>query len=306
MGRAERLVQIDMHRIDAKVAGAHPADNRVEIRPVAVNITARRVHRVRNFLQVALEQAAGIGVGNHHARNIGAQPGFERCGIDATLGGGGNILHRKAGKGRRCRVSAVRGFGNENDLAIPLAARLKGCLDAQNAAQLPMRARLGTHRNAVHPGQLDEPHRQLVDDAQRALYTVHRLERVDVGKTGQPRHLFVEPRIMLHRARAEREKAEVNAVILAAQARVVAHRLRLRQARQANRAYPFQPAEAAGRGGYVGNVDASGVAVANLKDQRFLKHQSLVAGVGCGACCVTCAAHFGAPSACVNRHASTS
>src|SRR3546814_7099090 len=46
--------------------------------------------------------------------------------------------------------------------------------------------------------------------------------------------LFRSPRIVLHRARAEREEAQVDSVILAAEARIVAHRLRLGQARQSD------------------------------------------------------------------------
>src|SRR3546814_7097517 len=53
------LVQIDVHRIDAEVAGAHAADDRVEVRAVAIDIAARGMDRVRNRLHLALEQPAG-------------------------------------------------------------------------------------------------------------------------------------------------------------------------------------------------------------------------------------------------------
>ena len=69
----------------------------------------------------------------------------------------------------------------------------------------------------------------------RALHRVGRLQRVDVGEAGHPRDLLVEPRIVLHRARAEREQAEVDRVILAAEAGIVAHRLGLGEAGQADR-----------------------------------------------------------------------
>ena len=42
------------------------------------------------------------------------------------------------------------------------------------------------------------------DQLERALHGRDRLQRMDVGEARQPRHLLVEARIVLHRARAER------------------------------------------------------------------------------------------------------
>src|SRR3546814_3792467 len=41
----EGLVQVDVHRIDAQVAGTHTPDDRVEIGAVAIDIAARGVNR---------------------------------------------------------------------------------------------------------------------------------------------------------------------------------------------------------------------------------------------------------------------
>src|SRR3546814_11089454 len=68
-----------------------------------------------------------------------------------------------------------------------------------------------------------------------ALHRFLRLERMDVGKAGHPRDLFAEARIMLHRAAAEREEAEVDGVVLTAEARIVAHRFGPAEPRQAER-----------------------------------------------------------------------
>ena len=94
----------------------------------------------------------------------------------------------------------------------------------EQAAQFAMRARLRTHRDAVHAGEVEQPERELIDHLQRALDGLLRLQRVDVGKARQPRDLLVQARVVLHRARAEREQPEVDRIILARQPRVVAHR----------------------------------------------------------------------------------
>ena len=62
------FVQVDVHRIDAEVARTHLAHDGVEIGAVAIDIAADRMHRVGYRLHVALEQPAGIGIGDHHRR----------------------------------------------------------------------------------------------------------------------------------------------------------------------------------------------------------------------------------------------
>jgi hypothetical protein len=69
--RREGLVQVDVHGVDAEVAGAHPADDGVEVGAVAVEVGARRVGQPADLEDVALEQAAGVGVGDHDRRDVG-------------------------------------------------------------------------------------------------------------------------------------------------------------------------------------------------------------------------------------------
>ena len=85
--------------------------------------------------------------------------------------------------------------------------------------------------------------RQRIDQFERALHRALRLQRMEVGEAGQPRHLLVEPRVVLHRARAERVEAAVDRVILLRQAREMPDDLRLAEARQTDRALPFETVE---------------------------------------------------------------
>ena len=179
-------MQIDVHRVDAEVARPDATDDRVEIGPVAIDEPAGGVDRVGDRPHLALEQSAGVGVGDHHARHVGTEPRGERRDIDSTFGGGGNVLDRVAGKGGGGGVGAVRGFGDQDDLAGALALRLQRGLNRQDAAQFAMRAGLGTHRHRMHPGQHHQPMRELMDHLQRALHRIDRLKRVDVREPGQP------------------------------------------------------------------------------------------------------------------------
>ena len=69
--------------------------------------------------------------------------------------------------------------------------------------------------------------RQFINHGQGALHCCLRLKRVNIGKARHPRDLFIQARIVLHRATAQREEAEINGVILAAEARIMAHSFRL-------------------------------------------------------------------------------
>ena len=53
--RRERLVQIDVHGIDAEITWAHLADDRIEVRAVAVEVGACVVHGLGNLDDFRLE-----------------------------------------------------------------------------------------------------------------------------------------------------------------------------------------------------------------------------------------------------------
>ena len=277
--RRERLVQVDVHGVDAEIARPHLADNGVEVHAVGIEQRAGRVHRLGDRDDVALEQPAGVGIGDHHRRDVGAKPCLQGVNVDTAGGGGRDVLHAVAGEGGRGGIGAMRARRHKHDFAL-VAASLERGADAQEAAQFAMRAGLGAHRHAVHPGEVEQPERQLIDHLERALDGLLRLERVDVGEARQPSDLFVQTRVMLHRARAEREQAEVDRVILPRQARVVADGLRFAEAGKADRTRAFEPAEPRFPLREVDKIDARLLGVADLEDQRLLEHQCPVAGDG--------------------------
>src|SRR6202044_3374329 len=69
----ERLVQVDVHGVDAEIARTRLADDGVEIRAVAVEIRPRLVNRISDADDLALEQSAGVWIGQHDRRNIGRE-----------------------------------------------------------------------------------------------------------------------------------------------------------------------------------------------------------------------------------------
>jgi hypothetical protein len=129
---------------------------------------------------------------------------FQRFEIDPAFLGRRNVLDAIAAEGRGRGVRPVRALRHKHHLPR-IAAGLERRADAQQAAQLTVRPRLGAHGQAVHAGEVEQPEGELIDHLERALHRFPRLEGMDVGEAGQPRHFLVETRIVLHGARAEGE-----------------------------------------------------------------------------------------------------
>src|SRR5258708_16247619 len=105
---------------------------------------------------------------------------------------------------------------------------------------------------------------------------------MQIADAGQARHLLVEARIVLHRARAQRIDAHVDSVVLLAEPRVVLHHLRLAETRQADLAGAAKPIEAVLHLGRLRQVDSAAAGLAHFEDQRFFDLQRAIAGEGCG------------------------
>src|SRR5438105_2112743 len=97
--------------------------------------------------------------------------------------------------------------------------------------------------------------REGVDQLERSRHGGYRLERVDVGKTGQARQFFIEARIVFHRARTERVEPAVDRVVLLREAGEVAHDLRLAEPRKTDNALPIEAAEAVAKCRRLGQID---------------------------------------------------
>ena len=212
MRRRECLVQIDVHSVDAEIAGTHPARNGVEIRAVAIEISARLVHFVGDFLHALLEETAGVGVRQHDRSNVRPELGFQRVSVDMPVVPCRDFVDGEAGQRRRCRICAVRRRWHEDTRAM-FAARLQRRTDRQQAAEFAMRACLRAHGDSRHAGQRRQPVHQVGDERQRTLHRLLRLQRMDIAESRQTRHLLVETRIVLHRARAERIKSRIDRVV---------------------------------------------------------------------------------------------
>ncbi len=107
-----------------------------------------------------------------------------------------------------------------------------------------------------------------------------RLQRMDVGEARQPRHLLVEARIVLHRAGAERIEPGVDRIVLARQPHVMAQRLRLGEAGQADGVRRACAPSRSAKSARLVDVDAGRLGAADLEQQRLLDVEAAIAGEG--------------------------
>src|SRR5438552_9429030 len=99
--------------------------------------------------------------------------------------------------------------------------------------------------------------RESVDQLERPRRCGYRLQRMDVGEPGQACQFLVEPRVVLHRAGAERIEPGVYRVVLLRKPREVPHDLRLAKPRQTDLPLPFEAAEAVVEQRGLGQIDAA-------------------------------------------------
>ena len=137
------------------------ADDRVEIaqaRPVTAAACTASEDR-----HVALEQATGVGIGDHHPGDVRPQPRLERLGSTRPSLGGRcprpKSRQRRRVAGCRARWSARAGSCGPAGPAHRAPNESRGCRTARRRAPAS-----GAHRHGLHAGERD----QLVGKAGRS------------------------------------------------------------------------------------------------------------------------------------------
>ncbi len=230
--RGERLVQVHVDAVKAHVAGAHNAHNGVEVGPVVVAQATGLVDQPGDLQNVLVENAHGVGIGQHQAGGVVAEHGLERLKIDAAVRRGRDVHDLIAAHGSCSRVRAMSGIRNDDLRALLIAAGIMILLDEQDAREFAVRTGCGLECHAVHARDLAQILLCQLQHAAAALHRVGGSQRMDTRKAGQRGHFLVDPGIILHRARAERIEAVVHAVDVVVQLRIVAAEVLLAQLRQ--------------------------------------------------------------------------
>ena len=232
----ERLVQVDVDDVEAHVARPRDPADGVQVRAVVVHERADAVEDRGDLLDVLVEEAERRRVGQHQPGGVLVDLAAQVLDVDVPARVG---LHRRelvAGHRHARRVRAVRGVGDD-DLAPLLALAALGEVGAhqQQPGQLALRAGGRLERDRVEPRDLGQHLLQLPAEAQRTLGAVLLLVRVQVAEARQRREALVDPRVVLHRAGAERVEAGVDSEVARRELGEVPHQVRLGELGQARR-----------------------------------------------------------------------
>ena len=138
--RRERLVDVEMHDVEAGLARLEPAEDRVQVGAVHVGQGARLVDRVEQLADARLEQPEGRRVGDHHRGGPRPERRAERVDVDATVGCRRDGDRREAGHRRRRGVRPVARVRDEDLVALGLATGAVVGPDHQDAGQLALGA----------------------------------------------------------------------------------------------------------------------------------------------------------------------
>ena len=218
----EGLVQIDVHHVEAHIAGTANAEHRVEIGSIVVHKTTTIVNETSNHRDVSFEDTEGVRVGHHHASHIGTKQWLEILHIYGTIGQALYLDHLEASYSSRSGIGAMGRIGHDDLGACLIATLLMICLDDHKSGQLSMCTSIRIERKARKTGNLGQRTLYLVINLQAALHIFHRGGRMAI-ETGEGTEFLVELRIVLHSTRAQRIEARINTEVIVRHVGVMAN-----------------------------------------------------------------------------------
>ena len=164
---AERLVQVEVRDVAAELARLGVAEERVEVRPVDVDLAAVLVHDRAQLGDGVLVGAVGRGVGDHDRGEVVAvllAPPPQVVEVDRPVVGRLHHDDLHAGHHGGGRVGAVRRRRDQADVASLVAAGAVVAADREQAGELALRPGVGLDRDAVVAGHRGQPRLELLDE----------------------------------------------------------------------------------------------------------------------------------------------
>ena len=232
VGRGKGLVQVHVDAVKAHVTGTDHAHNGVKVGAVIVAQAAGLVDQTGDLQNILVEDAHGVGVGEHQAGGILPQSGPKRVQIHTAVRAGGDVHHIEAAHGRSGRVGAVGAVGHDDLGALFIAPGIVILLDKQHAGKLAVGAGGGLEGHIVHAGNLAEIFGGGIQHLLHTLAVLGGRKGMHPRKAGQGCHFLVNAGIIFHGAGAQGVEPAVYAVDLLAQLRIVAGDVRLAHFRQ--------------------------------------------------------------------------
>jgi hypothetical protein len=174
-----------------------------------------------------LEDAERRRIRQHDAGGPRTDGLAQRVEIDVAARERRNLAHRAAAHRRGRRVRAVRGVWNDDLGAREVAARAVIGADHRDPCELALRARHRRQRDTAHARDVLQHFLELVQALEHALPGRLGRKRVPTEQLRQHRILVAGPRVVFHRARAERVEVRVDREVELREPREMTHGLQL-------------------------------------------------------------------------------
>ena len=163
----ERLVQVDVHNVEAHIARTAFAEKCVEICSVVIHQAASLMNEFRNLQDTRLEDAQRIGIGHHHGCHLTShftEKLAKMLDIDCSVSKALHLHDFKSADCCRGRVSAVSRVGNQNLCASDILSVFVISTDDHQTGQLAMSPSTGIQGEFLQTGKLGKRFLQVVID----------------------------------------------------------------------------------------------------------------------------------------------
>ena len=233
-------MQIQVGYIEADVPRPDQTDHRIQIRTVVVAQSAGVVNDGCDFPDMGVEDPNRIRIRQHQPRRLRSRLLPQVLQIDHSVFIGHQFHHPVAGHGSAGRIRAVGGIRNQNLIPFSFSPGFMISPDQQKAGEFSLGSRSRLEGHPVHSGDCLQIFLQCVDDFRAAGHRLRRLQRMNPCESFQSGHPFIQQRIMLHGAGAQRIETVVQSSGLPGQRRVVPVQFIFRDFRQPGRRFPHR------------------------------------------------------------------
>ena len=198
-----------MNNVETQVAELDSSDDGVEVGAVPVHNAAGVADDPGYIQDIRVEEAKSAGQGYHQPCEFVAHGVSQGIKIGVSVGVRGQRDDVETSHRCGCRVGPVRRVGDQNVLALIVAAIEVVGPCHQKAREFTVSARHRGERAACHACYLVQDFLQLPHQLDRTLNGGYRLQWMYLGESRNRRNLVVQLRVVLHRATAERVEVVV-------------------------------------------------------------------------------------------------
>ena len=221
-------MQVVVDDVEAHVAGPRDPDDGVQVGAVVVEEGTRVVEDLRDLLDPLVEQPERRRVREHEPRRALVHLVAEILEVEVPALVGLHLRELISGHRDARGVRAVGRVRGDDRVALLATIGEVGAHEHE-PGELPLGPRRRLERHRREPGDLGEDALQAPHELERALRVLVVGVWMQVAEAGQPGEPLVHPRVVLHRARAERVEARVDAERPVGERGEVPHDLGLRE-----------------------------------------------------------------------------